>query len=411
MPVGKGNVWIPDQPDMPIIGLRIGGFETSYNPSEHLQSLEVEVITNSANKYKLTLYDANFIEIEEALFRNDYKFDVRFGWAKSKMFSPWFSATAYSVNHSFVPSGVMLEIEGTSVFVPEVKASKRTKIYKGTPTEVMKEIGDQGGFEIEAPDFVPIPEKLGLRTTSPGPKVWRQNDQDDLQFLAEEVLPACETPAGETGYRTYVDDRDGESKIVVYRPDFDSNAAIRDYVFARDPNGVVLEFSPEMPPLMLLYQKGGGAGAVNQSVIIDPESGKDNVVIEEVGDGSLKKNEAGPKTVGPSPRENLPSKVVSYPFVTAKEQRIFMKNMYNTLNDAVFPATLTVIGDPRADLYIGKYINIFVYLGGIHAASNTPHYTSGMYYISKLAHQVSAGKFTTTFGLHRSSQSKGTRGN
>ncbi len=370
------------------ITLTIGSRTVRIPAHEFLQSIDFESVSLGAWKGTVTLFDADGEFLEDLLIAAgiDRDLAVRFNWDDRPLSdAPIFRGRILVPNHTFMSTGIMLVLELTAKEVADAVLDKKVRSFEPglKISDMVSQIAADRGWAVTDRFGRPTIEPTRDAMTEP----FATSTESDVRFIEEQLRPQAVNSNGVAGYKFFFDQ---EGAVHFHTPTFIPQIAKR-YIFARDPNGEVISFSPsETSYLAHLF---GAARSETQAAASLPASAVSaDTTIDKPVDGTVDEVSADSSAV-----LDIGSRVPNRTAVTARDADELSRitaDRRARLSEQHITAKLDVLG--THDLRVLDYVD-FVYT----TRNGTPHYLSGRYLIQKIRHRLDTSGWRTTFSLSK----------
>jgi len=308
---------------------------------------------------------------------------------------------------------------------------------------------NDGGKELPADQQ---PEPLfdvgqSLDSTEEQHKSFKMKDSETaLQFLNRIIMDARPNDPKYGLYEIYlnysVDEKPEEGSTPVstgylhFGPQDFKQAPVRRYISMRDPTSDVITFAPTV--LGTVASMVGASGSVVKGE--DPATGDTSVKVKNApnsyasyfsnrrrhtfiyrpqdsfyaqgfienpaSEEKLEGTNTGPQTLAPANAHHLDDEVITE--ISVREtgkMNADRQSLNHYLSAQMFAneATLEIFGDPSDDLQVSRLVVVFVLVPIGDGQRFRMHYTSNIYQIHGITHQISGGTYTTTLQLLKNS--------
>lgn len=371
------------------IGLEDG--ELTRVPPEHIQDFSyTRTISNAGNKFDITIYDKDAIEIEERLARLEKKeLYFSYGWFDGKE-SIKYKCIIQQYQLNFNSEGAVLSLSGTSLGVLDhAKARKKVWVKEDgsamSPSEIIEYIADDRGWLIG-----------NIEETKPvlvkgEPKVFEQQDIPDTTFILDKLLDVESVYKDKSGYNLYFKDVE-EGTEVYYEPVNYDQEPDDTFVYEwRTRSSRVIDFQPDYDGMTYLML--GSSDVKMRAVDADSNDMKYSESNLETNPNHVNAEEKFHNYEGVHQNLNASS---SYQEEMDRET----KSVFRRYNNLAYPATLTIEG--QLDVTPDSTITVLVFL-----MNGELHHSSGTYYVKEIEDSISGGYMTSTLTLFRNSDKVG----
>lgn len=377
------------------IRVKIGDLEL-FTDHDHVMSCSVikQTTNSSMAKCSLTLYDETALLIEDAILKTKKKnsnFELQYGYVNGKK-SDVIHMIVSAYSPQFNQNGSLtVTLEGVPSTIVEASKAHKGKVRafpNMTPNQIVAQICAENKWVLT--DNVPVkPDYHPSRKDQMWHTYKQEVGESDIEFVTKklcgpEVVSAADPPQGDYifavnaavepatafyGPKNLKVDKDKETKDKV---------AKATYNIGRD-NQNILSFSAEYGKNFL-----GMMGSEKVEIqAVQRYSGEPFDYAKEMGNINT--------------NINIPTLYLAGSAYTHEELQNIAKSVFDKMNNQVFQATLTIVGDPQFAL--GQYIKLIVL-----TPQSKIHHTSGMYFIKGVEDTVEMGTYTTRLDLIKNAQ-------
>lgn len=363
---------------------------------QRLQGFQYHMIGGTGgNRVTVNIFDKDETKVESLITSSqDRIMSIRFGYTtgiKSKVLT----FTIVNYKPEFAIGGTQITIEGISTpYGPEDRQKSRSfpgdagkeemKIH-----EIVEYIAGENNWSVEFDKTKSVKDNHDLEKSGLMEAHFSQNKMRDAQFIQEVLAPRAIRESDKTAdYRVFFEDT-SPPKLHFHPPRLDQGP-FKTYIYRKNKMSEVISFSPDFNGQVNL-KLGAGIAACPY---IDTQTGKFEEKYIWNGNTTEKTVLGGPLSVETKPDEEDYSIVESRPVRDEDHAEIAARSRWFTAYHSVFGAQLSVVGDPT--LVPHKVIQINVAL-----KDGSFHYSSGLYFIQDLTHEINGGTYTTNMTLIR----------
>jgi len=379
-----------------------------------LKSITVEVLSSSAVKGNVSLFDPAFTRIESILVATSgsRKIRLRFGWEEDAPPAgnvPTFYGTITEYQPGFAVEGLSLSLDfiGTAMLLQALdkKPEKRAWPEGTVVSQIVRDLATSFGWATEDVfdgRTTPTVETTdGVTDTALG-----INDESAFKFIQDTLIKRAVNSRGE-GYYAHLDDTRTPAVIHFHSENFLTSAgpvgqsAAHRFVFARGQPSRVQSFEvAETGIFQALLGAKGGEYESNDSVDGTRVRGEGAKPGDEAKKGLAKDHRLLPDEVSlPAPLAT--GTVKSRRPIIARDDAEMVRQaqaiISRTIEHAV-KATLKVIG--THDVRVFDLVEV-VYQTPSVSESVQAHYLSGVYTCHGVSHDFGSGGWTTTLKMLR----------
>ena len=323
-------------PCSPIFYLKIGDTEVtqsnSVNSVENFISFSMKLTAiDVASDIEIIVYDDSALALEYEILRGYQSVQFKFGQDLENM-SKLYDAQITDYDLEFVNLGVQLTLK--LILGAAGATSEESKSYTGTPSDIVKKLAKEEGWEI------------GKITSC------RKNTKDTYtrsgktvsDFITQDLIPKAVSTKGETNYTFYTSSKDGKT-LVYFTPHRNSQSG------GSKDNPTDTETSTINPDAGI----PGGGGTVVDPGVDEPEEGPDNTQDEDSQNSSKKTTKEKANSGEDSTKEGEELEYNLYEIVIGRDHEAvisfkpsFSGLMYNLLggiapNGGTTPGTTTPV--------------------------------------------------------------------
>ena len=218
------------------------------------------------------------------------------------------------------------------------------------------------------------------------PRVFRQDNISDLNFLQDLAVYAKSAKTGETGYRLYFEDGP-DGPVLFFKTLSGGNlegSARFQFEWGTSETNVV---KMKMNYPGLFHDISGGDQIV--SVVVDPVTSEVKKIVHTSATNPDKQT-SGSRTNSPS-KYNVPVQLFSANF---EEMAIKVSYAWTEVNDRHITVEMDIMGNTEIEL--GEICDLLVVV-----KNGVVHHSSGKYLVTKIVDTIVAGKFATTLYLSK----------
>lgn len=382
-------------------------FEIDTVPPRYVQSANITTyLNNSAAKAEVVLFDPSWKVIESLLLSTQGSVvGLTFGYVDG-LVSPEFLLKVVSYTPSFEIDGVILTISmigamGTSDANAQVKSRSWVDTEKNplTINQILEKIASENGWKLSAADIKPILERQGYSSSDPTNRLYTQNKETDIAFLKRISVEAFTTAGSDHAINFYIDDST-DPPTLNFRPTDKQSDAVRGYIYQREADGKLISYEPDLGSVGKLI--AAGAGEIS-TTSYDPITGgqynvniNNNTIAKEhivVGDNKTPSYDY-------EPTSNTHGRNLTISGVTQEMARARLATHWEIMRRATAKASATIIGDPT--IKVRDIIEVLVLTPDF-----TPHFTSGVWEVHEVTHDIKPGEYITQLTLGRTTVGAG----
>lgn len=386
---------MPDNPFYAFINFKVGKYDFTTLPPEHVQNMTYTRVTQSGgNTLSIDLFDETAIKVEFQIAQGNHKAKFQYGYTNGE-FSPVINITLTKIDINFNPSGAVLHLEGVSGAAVNSKANPKSCTYKNmTISDIVRTISNEEGWgEGTIIDTKPVPGDDGSENRS-----FTRTKQPATIFITKDLIPfAKSNDTGDGDYELNFDDTTG---AVNFRPKYhgptiEKKSKRHSYEFAwgsGDKNSRVIDFNPEYSGTVIMLNGGAQVEATtfdavkNQmyTVNYDKNTDKNRTLLADKSnvDQTSAKTPIGLSACNPEDMKSIAAM------------------MWLTQAGQFVKANLSILGDVNINPY--DLVSMVVLNKDGYA-----HHTSGAYMITKVVDSISNGSFVTQIEMQRNAMKIG----
>lgn len=361
---------------------------STYPPKPNIfQMFEYDKLDGAGETASFTLFDDNWEEIEEVLYKNRDRIYIQYGYYGTGLKSKKIKHTLQTYSLSFNSTGSIISVstvtEGPITNLKPIELSVDTF----NPTEAVKKICEEIGLIVRPENFDP---SMDISHDKDDPIFKLQNDYP-ITYIQQKIIPM----AAQEGEELFTFNVDDEGVAYFKRESYDSSLtdSMRTYIWQKGYDSNVIDLTFDINGVF------GGQGDFDittnmTSSAFDPDTkelttatfNKSDVVTYATGDSTHTKSDQSTGIVdaaGYSP--------------ATQRSRLYYR-MKSLRNDA-YKATMKIVGDPTLNMY-SDHNSTYVRIINITDAGNL-HHTSGVYRVNKITDSIQGGEYTTTLELIR----------
>lgn len=382
-----------------------------YSVDGEINQLQIPIMGNYLKEFRekrikdqngyitITLFDPTYTELERLLLPNRDNLRFRFGWTfgDSDGESPVVQTRIRDYNTKFSWQGIEIKMELIETSIPDDTAKiRRWPVFTENPQAVNEFSPDSPEGRANGVKISTIVRRLAeemgytdtevddIEETEGTINTW-QNNVSNLTFINEYLMPIAKSAKkGTFDYNFLIQNR----RLIFRTPNFDVQVA-RKYVYARDQQSEIIEFSPSFKGY--IATEGGLSSPV--AVSWDPVS-KKQLVSETSYRDNLKERVGLARTRPPvgGKRQGSPGTSYVLPYDDIKVTEAQLKSYFDAGAKSVVEATATILGDPTIEPL--DIIEIIVLL-----PDGKVHYFSGNYLVLNVENIITQGSYVTKLGL------------
>jgi len=382
---------------MPFVEFVAGTKDPGVIPGS-LMNLSHRIESNYMGEAHLSLFDPTFDGIENLLIQFQDNITLRYGWVDG----PQSQVLQMRINKyipTFLATGTQVELYLTSVGITShQKVYNRT--FAGRISDIVRQLLLEDGYTLDEGAIEPT-NRVGI---------YYQCNTTNANFILSILQPQAQSASNAEGYRFNV-----VGHKAFFRPP-GLRAELRQYVFAREHNGVVLSFSPAYDGNAVIFL-GGGETRVDGWSTLD----KGSLISRKLAAGTRKDGsrslpgivinnaipvpvlQFGDRGVEPAPLgKAIASRAYAVPFDNVEQAEDWALTKWANARSTAWQATASILGDPT--ILSQDYAEFIVLKDDF-----TPHYVSGVYRVNSIEHVMTQGSFVSNLTMERSTSKVGTK--
>lgn len=257
-------------PSSPIFWLKIGDTEVTLSKSpagaDNFISFSMKLTAiNVASDIQLILYDHTALLMEYEILKGYTEVQFKFGQDITNL-SKLYTATITDYELSFVGESTMLTIKmilGGSGSTTE-NSSEESKSYDGTPSEVVKQLCKEEGWEVGKITDCEDSTKGSFNRTG----------QTATDFINSVLVPKAQSKDGKGNYTFYTTSDDKGKTVANFTPQENSDVSeysVYEMIIGQDHEAVI-EFTPNFKGLMYNLLGGGSTNSTDSSTTTEDTS-------------------------------------------------------------------------------------------------------------------------------------------
>lgn len=254
-------------PSSPIFWLKIGDTEVTLSKSpagaDNFISFSMKLTAiNVASDIQLILYDHTALLMEYEILKGYTEVQFKFGQDITNL-SKLYTATITDYELSFVGESTMLTIKmilGGSGSTTE-NSSEESKSYDGTPSEVVKQLCKEEGWEVGKITDCEDSTKGSFNRTG----------QTATDFINSVLVPKAQSKDGKGNYTFYTTSDDKGKTVANFTPQENSDVSeysVYEMIIGQDHEAVI-EFTPNFKGLMYNLLGGGSTNSTDSTTTED----------------------------------------------------------------------------------------------------------------------------------------------
>jgi len=376
--------------------------------ANYLQSIETDEFSDGAWTAKLTLFDPDETYLTSLLFLTgaNQKITFRFGWDQGSTAIanlPLYVGQVCKVSLNPMPEGLSMEFEivGADSLTNVLDKTLEPRSFPAgmTATDIFRKIAAANNWVTRDPKSPNTPANYAgtvaqfgatvEETAGTFPDAFQLTKESHISFIRETLIPRSANSNGD--HFIFFFDRGNVAHFHSVKHSTQRGAAYTlaaEYIYARDPQGEVIEFKPADDLFSVLLLGGGNAKYVGK----DAAGGERIEVDTTSGSGApgAKQTIVG-NTIGRGPTvAGITNALIALPARDNTVLKAMAAAQFSRLSTAAYTASLSVRGTHAVQ------VNDIIKVRYIQKDGND-HWSSGFFFVASVHQTYGTDGWTTHF--------------